>query len=133
VGIMPSENQFSSVSRIAIKVIIEDKDVITGQLIRHLAPLTISELLRVLPLHGAVHYNLDTFCYIQTQLNIGQEKPRKKFAKGDITLMTSNGSICFFMKDAAVSYAMNLIGKLTSNIEVLGNLRPIDTLSLTRI
>ena len=130
---MPSENQFSSVSRIAIKVIIENKDVITGQLIRHFAPLTISELLRVLPLHGAVHYNLDTFCYIQTQLNIGQEKPRKKFAKGDITLMTSNGSICFFLKDAAVSYAMNLIGKLTSNIEVLGNLRPIDTLSLTRI
>jgi uncharacterized protein len=130
---LSSESQFSSVSRIAIKVIIENKDVITGQLIRHLAPLTISELLRVLPLHGAVHYNLDTFCYIQTQLNIGQEKSRKKFSKGDITLMTSTGSICFFLKDADVSYAMNLIGKLTSNSEVLGNVRPIDALSLTRI
>jgi uncharacterized protein len=130
---LSSESQFSSVSRIAIKVIIENKDVITGQLIRHLAPLTISELLRVLPLHGAVHYNLDTFCYIQTQLTIGQEKSRKKFSKGDITLMTSTGSICFFLKDADVSYAMNLIGKLTSNSEVLGNVRPIDALSLTRI
>jgi uncharacterized protein len=130
---LSSESQFSSVSRIAIKVIIENKDVITGQLIRHLAPLTISELLRVLPLHGAVHYNLDTFCYIQTPLTIGQEKSRKKFSKGDITLMTSTGSICFFLKDADVSYAMNLIGKLTSNSEVLGNVRPIDALSLTRI
>jgi hypothetical protein len=78
---MPSENQFSSVSRIAIKVIIENKDVITGQLIRHSAPLTISELLRVLPLHGAVHYNLDTFCYIQTQLNRSR-KTKKKICKG---------------------------------------------------
>jgi uncharacterized protein len=127
---MSNENLFSSVSRIDIKGIIEKKEVLTGQLIRHLAPLTISQLLRVFPLHGSVHYYVDVFCYIQTQLNIGQEKPRKKFSKGDITLMTSNGSICFFLKDATVSYSMNLIGKITSTIEVLANLRSIDSLTI---
>ena len=127
---MSNENLFSSVSRIDIKGIIEKKEVLTGQLIRHLAPLTISQLLRVFPLHGSVHYYVDVFCYIQTQLNIGQEKPRKKFSKGDITLMTSNGSICFFLKDATVSYSMNLIGKITSTIDVLANLRSIDTLTI---
>jgi hypothetical protein len=127
---MSNENPFSSVSRIDIKGIIEKKEVLTGQLIRHLAPLTISQLLRVFPLHGSVHYYVDVFCYIQTQLNIGQEKPRKKFSKGDITLMTSNGSICFFLKDATVSYSMNLIGKITSTIEVLANLRSIDSLTI---
>jgi hypothetical protein len=127
---MSNENLFSSVSRIDIKGIIEKKEVLTGQLIRHLAPLTISQLLRVFPLHGSVHYYVDVFCYIQTQLNIGQEKPRKKFSKGDITLMTSSGSICFFLKDATVSYSMNLIGKITSTIDVLANLRSIDTLTI---
>lgn len=127
---MSNETHFSSVSRIDIKGIIEKKEVLTGQLIRHLAPLTISQLLRVFPLHGSVHYYVDVFCYIQTQLNIGQEKPRKKFSKGDITLMTSNGSICFFLKDATVSYSMNLIGKITSTIEVLANLRSIDSLTI---
>ena len=127
---MSNENPFSSVSRIDIKGIIEKKEVLTGQLIRHLAPLTISQLLRVFPLHGSVHYYVDVFCYIQTQLNIGQEKPRKMFSKGDITLMTSNGSICFFLKDATVSYSMNLIGKITSTIEVLANLRSIDSLTI---
>lgn len=127
---MSNENHFSSVSRIDIKGIIEKKEVLTGQLIRHLAPLTISQLLRVFPLHGSVHYYVDVFCYIQTQLNIGQEKPRKKFSKGDITLMTSNGSICFFLKDATVSYSMNLIGKITSTIDVLANLRSIDSLTI---
>ncbi|HEX6647200.1 MAG TPA: cyclophilin-like fold protein [Nitrososphaeraceae archaeon] len=127
---MSNENHFSSVSRIDIKGIIEKKEVLTGQLIRHLAPLTISQLLRVFPLHGSVHYYVDVFCYIQTQLNIGQEKPRKMFSKGDITLMTSNGSICFFLKDATVSYSMNLIGKITSTIDVLANLRSIDSLTI---
>ena len=127
---MSSENQFSSVSRIDIKGTIEKKEVLMGQLIRHLAPLTISQLLRAFPLYGAVHYNLDVFCYIQTKINIGQEKPRKKFSKGDITFMTSNGSICFFLKDATVSYSMNLIGRITSTIDVLANLRSIDSLTI---
>lgn len=127
---MSNETHFSSVSRIDIKGITEKKEVLTGQLIRHLAPLTISQLLRVFPLHGSVHYYVDVFCYIQTQLNIGQEKPRKKFSKGDITLMSSNGSICFFLKDATVSYSMNLIGKITSTIDVLANLRSIDSLTI---
>ena len=128
---MSSENKFRSVSRIAIKVLINSKETLHGQLIRHLAPLTISEMLRSMPFHGAVHYSRDTFCYIQTHLNIGQEKSRKKFSKGDITLMTSNGAICFFLKDASVEYSMNYIGKVTSNIEKLISLRSNDELTIT--
>jgi hypothetical protein len=127
---MSGENKFTSVSRLNIKVIINRKETLHGQLIRHLAPLTISEMLRSMPFHGAVHYSMDTFCYIQTQLNIGQEKSRKKFSKGDITLMTSNGAICFFLKDASVEYSMNYIGRITSKIEKLLNLRSNDQLTL---
>ena len=127
---MTGENKFTSVSRLNVKVIINRIETLHGQLIRHLAPLTISEMLRSMPFHGAVHYSRDTFCYIQTQLNIGQEKSRKKFSKGDITLMTSNGAICFFLKDASVEYSMNYIGRVTSKIEKLLNLRANDELIL---
>ena len=127
---MSSKDHFTSVSRIDIKGMIENKEILTGQLIRHLAPLTISQLLRVFPLAGTVHYYVDVFCYIQTQLNIGQEKSRKKVSKGDITFMPSNGSLCFFLKDANVSYSMNVIGKITSTIEGLNNLRPKDVLTI---
>ena len=127
---MSGENKFTSVSRLNIKIIINSKETLDGQLIRHLAPLTISEMLRSMPFHGAVNYSMDTFCYIQTQLNIGQEKSRKKFSKGDITLMTSNGAICFFLKDASVEYSMNYIGRVTSKIEKLLNLRSNDELTL---
>jgi hypothetical protein len=127
---MSSGNKFTSVSRIAIKVIVNSKEILHGQLIRHLAPLTVSEILRSMPFHGAVHYSEDIFCYIPTHLNIGQEKSRKKFSMGDITLMTSNGAICFFLKDASVGYSMNYIGKLTSNIETLLSLRSNEELTI---
>jgi hypothetical protein len=44
--------------------------------------------------------------------------------------MSSNGSLCFFLKDANVSYSMNVIGKITSTVEELINLRTIDTLTI---
>lgn len=130
---MSSENHFVTVSRIDIQGIVGSKEVLKGQLIRHLAPLTISQLLRQFPLHGTVHSYGDVFCYIPTQLNIGQEKPRKKFSKGDITFMSSNGSLCFFLKDANVSYSMNVIGKITSTIEGLSNLGPKDVLIVNTV
>ena len=130
---MSKTNQFSTVSRIPIKIIIEKKEILDGQLIRHLSPLTISHLLKQLPISGGIHYNYDNFCYIQTQLNIGPEKQKKAFSKGDITLMTSTGSICFILKEIlSMSYPMNHIGKIShlSNLELLRNLKSIDAITI---
>ena len=130
---MSKTNQFSTVSRIPIKIIIEKKEIIDGELIRHLSPLTISHLLKQLPISAGIHYNYDNFCYIQTQLNIGPEKQKKAFSKGDITLMTSTGSICFILKEIlSMSYPMNHIGKISSssNLELLRNLKPTDAITI---
>jgi hypothetical protein len=129
---MSKINQFSSVSRIPIKITIERKETLEGQLIRHLAPLTVSYLLKQLPISGGVHYNYDNFCYIQTQLNIGAEKQKKGFSPGDITLLTSTGSICFILKEISTSYPMNHIGKihLSSDIELLRHLVQTDAITI---
>jgi uncharacterized protein len=129
---MSKTNQFPTVSRIPIKIIIEKKEILDGQLIRHFSPLTVSHLLKQLPLFGGIHYNYDNFCYIQTQLIIGAEKQKKAFSKGDITLMTSNGSICFILKEISTSYPMNHIGKISSssNLELLRNLKPTDAITI---
>ena len=128
---MSKINQFSTVSRIPLKIIIEKKEILDGQLIRHFSPLTVSHLLKQLPISGGIHYNYDNFCYIQTQLNIGAEKQKKAFSKGDITLMTSSGSICFIFKETTISFTMNHIGKIsTSNLELLKNLNPTDVITI---
>src|SRR5215211_5106836 len=100
---MSSQNNFASVSRIDIKGIIENKEVLTGQLIRHLAPLSISQLLRVFPLQGRVHYYVDVFFYMQTQLNIGQEKPRKNFQR-EILLSCHQMGHCVFSSKMPMSH-----------------------------
>lgn len=130
---MSKTNHFSTVSRIPIKIIIEKREILDGQLIRHFSPLTVSHLLKQLPLCGGIHYNYDNFCYIQTQLNIGAEKQKKAFSKGDITLMTSTGSICFILKEiSSMSYPMNHIGKISSssNLELLSNLKTTDAITI---
>ncbi len=130
---MSKTNQFSTVSRIPIKIVIEKKEILDGQLIRHYSPLTVSHLLKQLPISGGIHYNYDNFCYIHTQLNIGAEKQKKAFSKGDITLMTSTGSICFILKEiSSISYLMNHIGKISpsSNLELLRDLKPIDAITI---
>lgn len=130
---MAKTNQFFTVSRIPIKIIIEKKEILDGQLIRHFSPLTVSYLLKQLPISGGIHYNYDNFCYIHTQLNIGAEKQKKVFSTGDITLMTSTGSICFILKEiSSMSYPMNHIGKvsLSSNLKVLRDLKPIDAVTI---
>jgi hypothetical protein len=129
---MSKTNQFSTVSRIPIKIIIEKKEILDGQLIRHLSPLTVSHLLKQLPISGGIHYNSDNFCYIQTQLIIGPEKQKKAFSNGDITLLTSSGSICFILKEISMSYPMNHIGRISSssNLELLKNLKPTDAITI---
>jgi uncharacterized protein len=129
---MSKTNQPPSVSRIPINIIIEKKEILEGELIRHLSPLTVSHLLKRLPIFGGIHYNFDNFCYIQTQLNIGAEKQKKTFSKGDITLMTSTGFICFILKELITSYPMNHIGKisLSANVEMLMDLKPTDAINL---
>ena len=129
---MSKTRQNTSVSRIPINIIIEDKEILKGELIRHLSPLTVSNILKQLPLSGSIHYNLDSFCYIQTRLNIGAEKQKKTFSKGDITLMTSTGSICFILKEIITSYPMNHIGKISfpANVDLLSNLKPTDAIKV---
>ena len=128
---MSKINLNSTVSRIPINIMIDKKETLKGELIRHLSPLTVSHILKQLLLFGSIHYNSDNFCYIQTQLNIGTEKQKKIYSQGDITLMTSTGFICFILKEIITSFPMNHIGKISSaNMDLLRDLKPTDTLKI---
>ena len=128
---MSKINLNPTVSRIPINILIDKKETLKGELIRHLSPLTVSHILKQLPLFGSIHYNSDNFCYRQTQLNIGTEKQKKIYSQGDITLMTSTGFICFILKEIITSFPMNHIGKISSaNMDLLRDLKPTDTFKI---
>ncbi len=102
------------------------------ELVRHLAPLTTSALLKGLPVQDRVHRLEDKFVYIETGLVIGAEKSRTRFKRGDLAFLPSNGAICFIVKDC-MTQAMNLVGKVVNNIENIEGVQAGDVIAVRRI
>ena len=121
-----------SVSRLEIVVEIKGKSQLKCDLKRHLAPVTVGNIIRSLPLEGNVHMMNNSFVYIETKINVGGERQRKEFKKGEMAFMTANGSICFFLNDTESPKTLSPIGKITSNVEALNDVKSGDVFLITQ-
>ena len=124
--------QSGTVSRIDIILGINDKTRITCQLKRHLSPLTVGLITRMLPLNGNAHYMGKSILYFETKINSGIERKRTDFKKGDIAFLPTEGSICFYLDDVFGGKLMTIVGKITSDIKKLKAVKSSDVLSLSR-
>ncbi|MCL5672614.1 MAG: hypothetical protein JRN56_06525 [Nitrososphaerota archaeon] len=98
-------------------------------LYRHLAPTTVNAVVRVLPLSSRVTLQ-PAMVSLFTQLRIGVEKPRLKFARGDVAFLPSGGLICVFLGEARSDRPLNPIGKVESGLELFDSLKSGDTVRL---
>jgi hypothetical protein len=121
-----------SVSRVEIIVEIKGKSQLKCELKRHLAPVTVGNIARSLPLEGNAHTLNNSFVYLETKINVGGERQRKEFKKGEIAFLTANGSICFFLNDTMSPKTMTPIGIITSNVEALNDVKPGDVFLITQ-
>ena len=121
-----------SVSRIDLTLELRGKAQIRFELKRHLAAKTVGSILRALPLKGNSHMIGNSIAFMDTSLTTGGEKLRTQFKKGDVGFMASNGSICFFLEDVTSTKLMTLIGKITSNLEALKEIKPGDIFSISQ-
>ncbi|MGI0008502.1 MAG: cyclophilin-like fold protein [Nitrosopumilaceae archaeon] len=121
-----------SVSRIEVNLEIKGKSQLKCELKRHLAPKTVGTITRSLPLEGNAHMMGDSFVYIETKITVGGERQRSQFKKGDVSFMTSTGSICFFLNDADSTKAMTPIGAITFNVDALLNVKSGDVIVITQ-
>jgi hypothetical protein len=124
--------QSGTVSRINISLGINDKTRITCQLKRHLSPLTVGLITRMLPLNGNAHYLGKSIVYFETKINSGIERKRTDFKKGDIAFLPIEGSICFYLNDVFDGKPMTIIGKILGDIEQLNEVKTSDILSVSR-
>jgi hypothetical protein len=79
--------------------------------------------MRSLPLEGHVHLLGKSIAYFETSVDSGIERSRNEFKKGDVTFLSSSGSICFFLADAKLGKPMTPIGKLTGNTNALNDVK----------
>ena len=124
--------QSGTVSKIDIILGINDKMRITCQLKRHLSPLTVGLITRMLPLNGNAHYMGKSIVYFETKINSGIERKRTDFKKGDIAFLPTEGSICFYLDDIFDGKPMTIIGKIIDDVEKLSGIKSSDILSLSR-
>lgn len=111
-----------SISRLTAKLEIQGQGTIEYELVRHLAPLTISKVFNALPITDTVHFYDNKFAYMHTKLQVGAEKPRTTFKSGEIAFLTNSASVCFFLQECRVS-PMNLMGVSKTSIDMLRDCR----------
>lgn len=123
-----------SVSRIPILLSINNVIDIEGELVRHLSPLTIKKILSCLPISQLVINFQNKYIQINIELNIGIEKPKNIFKKGDIAFSPISNSICIFLNDYNHNNQLNHIGFVKiDDLEKLKKTKAGDILNIRRI
>jgi len=105
---------------------------ISCQLKRHLSPITVGLITRMLPLKGNAHQIGKSIVYFETKINSGVERKRTDFKKGDIAFLPTEGSICFYLNDVFDGKPMTIIGKILGDIDKLNEVKTSDILSISR-
>ena len=121
-----------TVSKIDVILEVNGSERIKCQLKRHLSPMTVGLITRMLPLEGNVHQIGRSIMYFETGINSGIERKRTDFKKGDIAFLPTEGSICFYMDDISSGKPMTIVGKIIDGIDKLSGTKSSDILSLSR-
>ena len=122
-----------SVSKHDLVLSLKGKALLNLELKRHMAPKTVGIILRSIPIEGNAHLMASNIAFMDTTIIAGGEKLRNQFRKGDVCFLASNSSIWFFRDDTSSTKSMTLIGKITSNLELLKDVKPGDIFSITQV
>ncbi len=99
-------------------------------LYRHLSPLSINAIIRILPIDSRVNVQPGMRCFF-SPLKVGVEKPRTSFARGDVALLASGGLICVFVQEARSDRPLNPLGKVDEGLRLFEEMRPGDSVRLS--
>ena len=111
-----------SISRVPIKIHVEGLGDSKGVLIRFLSPRTVDAIVRILPIEGrAALWRSEV--YFELPLKLGVEKPKSMVKKGDLAYWPLGKAFCIFFEDMRPYSPVNLIGKITENIEVFSKIK----------
>jgi hypothetical protein len=105
-----------SVSRVAIRFIIENTGEAEGELIRHLAPRTVDAITKILPVEGRAALWKDEV-YFELPLKMGDEKAKPRVEKGTIAFWPMGNALCVFFGNSQPYSPVNIVGKVTTNLE----------------
>lgn len=112
----------AEISRIKIKFTIEGLGKAEGELVRFLAPRTVGMIVRKLPMEGRAALWKEEV-YFETPIKMGEEKAKATVEKGTIAFWPMGSAICVFYGETQPYSPVNVLGKITKNLELFGRVK----------
>jgi hypothetical protein len=126
------ENEGSEISRVKIKFIIEGLGEAEGELIRHLAPRTVDMIVRKLPLEGRAALWKEEI-YFEIPVKMGEEKAKSTVEKGTIAFWPMGSALCVFYGESQPYSPVNVLGKITKNLELFSKVKSGTTIKVEKL
>jgi hypothetical protein len=122
-----------SLSELILTASVYGKGQIKAKVFKHLAPVTLSKILRAVPFGGNANFFERNFAYILTPVVTGEEKPRKEFKEASLAFMPAGSMLCFFLQNTRSYKPMNLLGEIQEGFDLLRNLKRGDSIRIESI
>ena len=117
-----TEVEKGEVSRVKVKFTIEGMGEAEGELVRFLAPRTIDMIVRKLPIEGrAAQWKEEV--YSETPIKMGEEKAKPTVETGTIAFWPMGSAICIFYGKSQPYSPVNIIGKVTGNLDLFKQIK----------
>ncbi len=110
------------ISRVKIRFVIEGLGEAEGELIRHLSPRTVEMVVRNLPLEGRAAVWKEEV-YFEIPVKMGEEKAKRTVEKGTIAFWPMGSALCIFYGESQPYSPVNVLGKVTKNLEVFSKVK----------
>jgi hypothetical protein len=119
----PSEvKSTEDVSRYRIRLIAEGVGEAEAELIRFQSPLTVDNLAKAIPFEGRVARWKEEI-YFETPVRLGSEKAKSKVEVGSMAYWPMGAALCIFYGPTEPYSPVNVVGKVTSNLELFRGIK----------
>jgi hypothetical protein len=114
--------QESDVSRYKVRLVAEGFGEAEGELIRFQSPITVDNLAKALPFEGrAARWKEEI--YFETPVKLGVEKAKSSVEVGTMAYWPMGSALCIFYGPTQPYSPVNIVGKITSNLELFMKLK----------
>jgi len=111
-----------SISRIPIRLVVDDVGNAEGELIRIRSPRTVDAILRSIPMEGRAALWQEEV-YFDIPVKMGGEKSSPIVKKGDLAYWPMGSAFCIFWGETQPYSPVNIIGKVIKNLELFEHVK----------
>jgi hypothetical protein len=120
------------ISRVKVKFVIGALGEAEGELVRFLAPRTVGTIVRKLPVEGRAALWKEEV-YFEIPVKIGEEKAKPTVEAGTIAFWPMGGALCVFFGESQPYSPVNILGKVTKNLELFKQVKSGATIKVELI